>query len=125
MSKEKSKKKKSKKVVDPRGGKSRSKEIGKKAKVKKEIKKGSVQDIANKAILAGKDTDGVIEAVKEKHPDSKISASSVGWYRGELKKAGHKLKEQPRGPKKGSVKSPGSNSKAKKETKADEGEGGF
>lgn len=86
---------------------------------KAEPRSGTIQAIANKSILAGKTTEQVIDAVKEKFPKSRISASSVGWYRGKLKEEGHKLKEQPRGPKKSSEKPKG------KKKASDKGDGGF
>lgn len=90
---------------------------------KKSSSKQTIRSVANDAILAGKPVEGVIAAVKKAFPDSKISASAVGWYRGKLKEAGHKLKEQTRGPKPAaSVKK---KTKASKPVKSEEGEGGF
>ncbi|MNV63232.1 hypothetical protein D3C71_1558150 [compost metagenome] len=57
-------------------------------KPKKEPKRG-VGVVIKEAILAGKSNEEALAAAKAEFPDSKTNASTVSWYRGQLRKEGH------------------------------------
>lgn len=56
------------------------------------VRKGmSIGAVAMRAILAGKDVDAVIAAVKKEHPKANTGRNSVLWYRSELRRQGLKV----------------------------------
>lgn len=98
---------------------------------KSEGTKLTIGAVAKATLLEGKTTDAVIAAVKKQFPDSSFSASSVAWYKTQLRKEGKgsKLHQSARGrpteekkvykaPKKKSDKTPKSKPVASSETPA-------
>ena len=58
--------------------------------------KKNIGNVAKNLILKGRDTDTVVELVKEEFPDSNITFKSIGYYRNALRKEGYDV-PNPRG----------------------------
>ncbi len=59
-------------------------------KAEKVAKRG-VGTVIKEAILAGKDNDEALAAAKAEFPDSATTASTVSWYRNDLRKSGKEV----------------------------------
>ncbi len=51
--------------------------------------KKNIGNFAKNLIMKGRDTDTVVELVKEEFPDSNITYKSIGYYRNALRKEGY------------------------------------
>ena len=73
----------------------------KKAKKGPAPKRGTIAAVATRSILAGRNTDSVIAAVKRAFPKAKTSPACVAWYRHDLRERGENVPEPVRSKLKG------------------------
>lgn len=58
--------------------------------------KKNIGNYAKNLVLKGRDTDTIVDLVKEEFPDSNITFKSIGYYRNALRKEGYDV-PNPRG----------------------------
>ena len=75
---------------------SRAKAAGGKYAYEPYKEKKNIGNCAKNLILKGRDTDTILELVKEEFPDSNITFKSIGYYRNALRKEGFDV-PNPRG----------------------------